>query len=223
MSNTGSHRAHAAPAPSHASGFHGLHNQPEASALYAANGARKYLNAAERSRILSVVQALPADQLLFISVLAWSGGRISEILALTPASFQLDSGIVTLRTLKRRRLIFREIPLPPELMDLLDRRFGIAAMQRAGEGTDRRLWPWSRTTAWRIVKTVMASAGIAGRQACPRGLRHGYAVAALSAGIPLNLLQRWLGHSRLTTTAIYAGVIGPEELALAALFWKAAA
>jgi hypothetical protein len=42
-------------------------------------------------------------------------------------------------------------------------------------------------------------------------LRHGFGVAAVSAGIPLNLVQKWLGHAQLTTTAIYADAVGTEE------------
>jgi hypothetical protein len=36
-------------------------------------------------------------------------------------------------------------------------------------------------------------------------------VAAVSAGIPLNLVQKWLGHAQLSTTAIYANAVGAEE------------
>jgi site-specific recombinase XerD len=44
---------------------------------------------------------------------------------------------------------------------------------------------WSRTTAWRRVQEVMRSAGIAGAQASPQGLRHGFGVAAVQADVPL--------------------------------------
>jgi integrase/recombinase XerD len=44
-------------------------------------------------------------------------------------------------------------------------------------------------------------------------------VAAVQAGIPLNLVQRWLGHAQLSTTAIYAEAIGPEEQEIAARMW----
>ena len=44
-----------------------------------------------------------------------------------------------------------------------------------------------------------------------QGLRHGFGVAAVSAGIPLNLVQKWLGHAQLTTTAIYADAVGEER------------
>ena len=31
-------------------------------------------------------------------------------------------------------------------------------------------------------------------------------------GIPLNLVQKWLGHAQLSTTAVYANAFGAEEL-----------
>lgn len=49
----------------------------------------------------------------------------------------------------------------------------------------------------------MAAGGVSGPQATPNGLRHGFGVAAIQAGIPLNFPQRWFGHAQLTTTAIY--------------------
>ncbi len=56
----------------------------------------------------------------------------------------------------------------------------------------------------------MAAAKLDGPHASPKGLRHGFDVAAVTAGIPLNLVQRWLGHAQLTT-AIYADAVGAEE------------
>jgi integrase/recombinase XerD len=60
---------------------------------------------------------------------------------------------------------------------------------------------------------------IKGTQASPKGLRHGFGVAAVQARIPLNLVQRWLGHAQLSTTAIYAEAIGQEEQEIAARMW----
>lgn len=57
------------------------------------------------------------------------------------------------------------------------------------------------------------------RGACPRGLRHSFGVGTLQAGVPITLLQRWLVHARLSTTEIYANVIGPEEISFATRFW----
>ena len=74
-------------------------------------------------------------------------------------------------------------------------------------------------TGWRAVHAVMEAAGLDGPQASPKGLRHGFGVAAVSAGIPLNLVQKWLGHAQLTTTAIYANAVGAEEKDIARKMW----
>jgi integrase/recombinase XerD len=66
---------------------------------------------------------------------------------------------------------------------------------------------------------VMEQAGIAGPQATPKGLRHGFGVACIEKQIPLHLVQRWLGHAQLTTTAIYANAVGEEERGIAARLW----
>jgi integrase/recombinase XerD len=74
-------------------------------------------------------------------------------------------------------------------------------------------------TGWRAVHAVMAAADLDGPQTSPKGLRHGFGVAAVSAGIPLNLVQKWLGHAQLTTTAIYADAVGAEEKDIARRMW----
>lgn len=188
--------------------------------VYAQGGERKYTNAEERGRVLEAAEALDPERSLFVQLLVWTGMRVSELLALTPASFQLESGLVTVVTLKRRGLAVREIPVPPKLMAALDRQFGLRHAQRGEASACRRLWPFCRTTAWRIVKKVMAAIGIAGRRASPRGLRHGFGTGTLQSGVPLNIIQRWMGHARMTTTAIYAAVSGPEEIAFARRFWE---
>jgi integrase/recombinase XerD len=42
---------------------------------------------------------------------------------------------------------------------------------------------------------------------------------AVSRGIALNMVQKWLGHAQLTTTAIYANAVGEEEQSIAARMW----
>ena len=60
----------------------------------------------------------------------------------------------------------------------------------------------------------IAAAGIPdGPHACPKGLRHGFGVQAVSRGIALNMVQKWLGHAQLTTTAIYANAVARRSRA----------
>lgn len=192
--------AHAAPAP-------------EATVLYALSGARKYLNADERRAVLDEIDALSLDRRLFALTLFWTGARISDVLALRGLSFQPSRGVVAIHTLKRRRRAIREIPIPSSLVLALDRRFNLDALG------DALLWPWCRTTAWRVIRGVMDAARLSGPAASPRGLRHGFAIDALRHAVPLTLLQKWMGHARLATTAIYADASGPEERAFAQHLW----
>jgi integrase len=189
--------------------------------LYAANAEPKYTNQAERQRFLEVVRRQKSERALFCGLLAWTGGRPSEVLALMPLSFQIERNVVILPTLKRRRPHAREVPIPPKLMAAIVRHFDLRELQRDPETARKRLWSWSsRVTVWRFVKGGMLEAGIVGRAACPRGLRHGFAVNALQASVPLNVVQKWLGHSRISTTAIYTAVAGPEEMLFAERFWR---
>jgi integrase/recombinase XerD len=65
----------------------------------------------------------------------------------------------------------------------------------------------------------MRAAGLDGVPPSPKGLRHGFGLAAVTAGIPLNLVQKWLGHAQLSTTAVYANAVGEEEQSIAARMW----
>ena len=86
-------------------------------------------------------------------------------------------------------------------------------------GTFQRPWYAPRKTVYTRVIEIMARAGSAGPQASPKGLRHGFGVACIEKGIPRNLVQRWLGHAQLSTTAIYADAVGEEERHIAARLW----
>jgi integrase len=189
--------------------------------LYGPTGSRKYLNAAERRRFIKVARRAPLDVQLFCLVLSLTGGRISEILALRPAAIDIDSGVANITTLKRRkRGIVRQVPLPRGVLDELNHVFHLRRRQRDPDSAYGRIWSWSRTTAWRRVKEVMAAAGITGTAASPKGLRHSFGVNAFQSYVPPHLVQRWMGHASLRTTAIYADVIGPDERAFAARMWK---
>jgi integrase/recombinase XerD len=191
----------------------------DACSLYAADGGRKYLNRNERQRMLAAIEFLEPGQALFALTLAWTGARVSEVLGLTPSSFQVERSVVALQTLKRRKPSMREVPIPPALMGALDRHFQLSA-RRDPLSADHRLWPWHRVTAWRVIKGLMLKSAIIGARASPRGLRHAFGVGTLQCGVPLSLLQRWLGHARLSSTAVYTVACGPEEIAFAAQFWR---
>jgi integrase/recombinase XerD len=183
-------------------------------------GQRKYLTHAERELIGQASLALKPQHALIVGLLLWTGARISEILSLRAADFDLSEGLVVVRTLKRRCPHMREIPLPQHLLAMLEDAYALTALQADPDRSQDRLFAISRATAWRIIKRLCCGLKIRGSAASPKGFRHSFGVATLQAGVPLTLVQRWLGHARLSTTAIYTEVIGAEERAFAKRFWS---
>lgn len=164
---------------------------------------------------------MPPEVSTFCQVLSYTGARISEVLALTPNRFDVSAQLVVVECLKKRkRGVFRAVPLPVALFNELERVHHLSDRDRNPESHSQRLWPWCRTTGWNRIKEAMAAVNLSGPQAMPKGLRHGLAVTALQGGVPITMVKRWLGHSRLSTTEIYADAIGPEEQAIAGFLWK---
>ena len=189
--------------------------------LFDHTGARKYLTGDERGAFLKAAESGDRSVRTFCMVLAFTGCRISEGLALTADRVDLAGNVIVFESLKKRRKgLYRAVPVPGNVLDALDLVHGLREVQK-GRGGGKRvpLWPWSRATAWRRVTEVMDTAGLAGPHASPKGLRHGFGVTAVQKGIPLNLVQRWLGHAQLSTTAIYADAVGAEEQEIAGRMW----
>jgi site-specific recombinase XerD len=135
-------------------------------------------------------------------------------LELSVGRLDADNRRVVFRTLKRRKRVFRAVPISATLMKEL---LTLASECQA----DDRLWPWCRQTAWRHVKKVMEAAGIAGVRAAPRGLRHQFGVQALHANVPLASTQRLLGHASPNTTVIYQHAAGDDERRFVGRLWRA--
>lgn len=188
--------------------------------LYDVQGRRKYLTADERAAFLRAAEQAPRETRTFCLLLAYTGCRISEALTLTADRVDLANGTIVFESLKKRRDgIYRAVPVPPAVIDALDLVHDLKALQRRPQASKTQLWPWSRPTAWRRVASVMRAAGLTGPQASAKGLRHGFGVQAVSVGIPLNMVQKWLGHAQLSTTAIYADAVGAEEQQIASRMW----
>jgi integrase len=191
--------------------------------LHDATGKRLYLTADERRAFIAAAVKAERPVRTLCAVLHDTGCRVSEALALTPERIDLTGRAVVFESLKKRRQgVYRAVPVPPGLLDALDLVHGVRAAQRRGKGhSDRPLWPLARNTAWRQVKAVMEAAGIPnGPHRSPKGLRHGYGVHAIGAGVPLNMLSKWMGHATLEVTAIYADALGAEEQGIAARMWQ---
>lgn len=182
--------------------------------VYNRYGNRKYLTGTEMDLFIRSARRRSVDVQTFCCMIALTGCRISEALEMTADCIDFEAKNVIIRCLKKRgKQVFRAIPLPGPFLAYLK------IWLRGGRNTSEPLWPWSRMTGYRRVCEVMDSAGIKGTYASPKGLRHGFGVRAIQSGVPLTLVQRWLGHADIKTTAIYTTAMGPEERQIASRMW----
>jgi hypothetical protein len=76
------------------------------------------------------------------------------------AAMDIENGVASIQTLKRRRPgIVCRVPLRPDLLDELNATFALTTAQRDPEFAKKKIRCFSRTTAWRYVKAIMAAAG----------------------------------------------------------------
>ena len=190
-------------------------------------GNRLYLNAEERAAFLATARRQPARDRTLCEALHWTGCRPSELLEITPARIDLSGGTIAIRSLKKRRdaagqakIVFRAVPVPAEFLDTLNTAHGIREAQKSRRKAAAPIWDLSRVRIWQIVKRVMTEAGVPDApHRSPKGLRHGFGINATVNGVPLHMVQKWMGHAQLSTTAIYADAVGKEEQDIAARMW----
>lgn len=195
--------------------------------LYDRSGNRLYLNAEERVALLAVARKQPARDRTLCETLHFTGCRPSELVEITPARVDLSGGTIAIRSLKKRKdasgvqkVVYRAVPVPPDYLDTLNTAHGIREAQMSRKLAAAPIWPLSRVRVWQIVKRTMIDAEIADApHRSPKGLRHGFGINATVNGIPLHMLQKWMGHAQLSTTAIYADAVGKEEQVIASKMW----
>jgi site-specific recombinase XerD len=89
-----------------------------------------------------------------------------------------------------------------------------AAPGRTAVLCHRRRYPRAtvvRSRRSREFRRLTAAAGVR-RRFAPHQLRHAHALELAREGVPLNIIQRQLGHATLGTTSIYLQGIDPEEI-----------
>ena len=148
-------------------------------------------------------------------VVLWRGGlRIQEALALAEPDLDPQRGSLLVRHGKggRRREIGMDAwgweQLRPWLASRRDLPVGPLFCVIDGPTRGR---PWS-SAAVRVEPRRLASQAGVRRRFAPHQLRHAHALELAREGVPLNIIQRQLGHANLGTTSIYLQGIDTEEI-----------
>jgi site-specific recombinase XerD len=149
-----------------------------------------------------------------VTVLWRAGLRISEALALNEADLEPAHGSILVRSGKggRRRVVGMDDWGWEQLRPWLELRrelpvgalFCVINPPTAGA-------PWASGAARQRFKALAERAGVR-RRFAPHQLRHAHAVEMAREGVPLNVIQRQLGHAHLGVTSVYLEGIDTAEI-----------
>ncbi len=136
---------------------------------------------------------------LLLKTLFLTGARVSEFVSLKVSDLFFDEQMILIEKGKGGKS--RYVPLLSELAQELKTHLGsrltgyIFESNRHTKFTARRIQ--------QIVKETAEQAGIK-KKVHPHLLRHTVATLLLERGMPLEQIQKFLGHSKIETTQIYA-------------------
>ena len=184
--------------------------------LFSSDGERLYLTKEERSLFEAAALKQDRETMSLALVMLYTGCRASEALNLRYKHIDFSENRIVFESLKKRKKgIFRSVPVPPTLIERLNLVHGI----KESKAENTLIWNMGRMTQWRRISDIMKEAKIKGKKASPKGLRHSFGIHAVLSGVPITKIQKWLGHSHISTTAIYTDAVGKEEEELAKRMW----
>lgn len=186
-----------------------------------ATGECKYLDRTERTAFKEAAQFMEPDIKTFCLMIYYTGCRLSEALEVTPDRLDFDGRRVLLRTLKQnpnRAAKYRLVELPNSYLASLESQYKARTRKGSGSG-QKRLWSFTDRTGQNYIKKVMREAGITGKKATSRGLRHSMGVMLALDKVPSNVIQDILGHTSPESTQIYMKVLGEDRRGLISNVW----
>ena len=153
----------------------------------------------EEQRLIQTAYRNQGERGLLIKTLLQTGARVSEFVRIRVEDFFLDEAMILLATGKGGKQ--RYVPILPELAHELRTYLGkrttgyLFETNRHGAYSPRRIQ--------QIVRGAAAMAKIR-KRVYPHLLRHSVATTLLERGMPIEQIQKFLGHARLETTQVYA-------------------
>jgi integrase/recombinase XerD len=151
------------------------------------------LSGEEERRLIDTAYRSPGTRGLLIKTLFQTGARVSEFVAIEVRDFFFDEQMILIRQGKGGKP--RYVPILPELAQELQ-----TYRQGRAKGF---LFETNRHTAFsprRLQQLVKETADLAGitKRVTPHLLRHSVATTLLEHGMPLEQIQKFLGHARST-------------------------
>ncbi len=153
----------------------------------------------EEQRLIQRAYRDRGERGLLIKTLFQTGARVSEFANIKVEDFFLDEAMILITKGKGGKS--RYVPILPELAQELRTHLGHRTTGYLFE-TNRHL-PYSPRRIQQIVKATAEKAKIK-KRVYSHLLRHSVATTLLERGMPIEQIQKFLGHAKLETTQVYA-------------------
>jgi len=157
------------------------------------------LSREEEKRLIQAAYRDKSEHGLLIKTLFQTGARVSEFINIRVRDFFFDEAMILIHKAKGGKS--RYVPILPDLAQELRTHLGDRATGYLFE-SNRNL-PYSARRVQQIVKEIAEKARIR-KRVYPHLLRHSVATILLERGMPIEQIQKFLGHSKLETTQVYA-------------------
>ena len=159
----------------------------------------KRLSQAEERKLVRHAYRMKGVRGLLIKTLFQTGARVSEFVNIKVGHVFFDEQAILIEMAKGDKS--RYVPILPELAQELSTHLGGRKTGYLFETIHNTVYSPRRIQ--QIVKETAEAAKI-NKRVYPHLLRHSVATTLLEHGMPLEQIQKFLGHSKLETTQIYA-------------------
>lgn len=157
------------------------------------------LSREEEQRLIQAAYRDNSEHGLLIKTLFQTGARVSEFINLRVRDLFFDETMILIHKAKGGKS--RYVPIMPDLAQELRTHLGDRGVGYLFE-SNRNL-PYSARRVQQIVKAKAEKAKIK-KRVYPHLLRHSVATTLLERGMPIEQIQKFLGHTKLETTQVYA-------------------
>ena len=167
-----------------------------------------YFTEEEADALMDAAPSYPAR--MAFRIMLKTGLRVSEALALRRVDLRLDQEppiiVVQANSPGNKARKGREVPVPGDLVESL--------RDLASFYTKDRYQPMltlSRQRIGQVMKEVAREIGIYPTRAHPHAFRHTYGRNCVLRGVPIPVLQKWLGHASMVDTQRYVELAGAHH------------
>ena len=160
---------------------------------------------------VSLVDAAPSyPTRMAFRIMLRTGLRVSEALALRRVDLRLDQHlpiiVVAADSPGNKGRKGREVPVPADLVDSLR---DLASFH--SKNHHQPMLNLSRQRIGQVMKDAAREVGIDPARAHPHAFRHTYGRNCVLRGVPIPVLQKWLGHSSMVDTQRYVELAGAHH------------